>query len=170
MSQKTNHIASTERRSTDRRTGEVEFNRRCFDRRDKSFVYEKQVYLSDTNAVGNTYFAKYFEWQGIVRESFFFRCIFPDPAAFAQTGIKLITAEAHMQYRHETVLLDKVIIKLKLGRVRRTSAELLFTFRDKSTNRLIGEGNQIVVFADSKGKPIPMPSIVIQNLQPFINR
>lgn len=161
---------STERRNKDRRVHVTDYDRRCFDRRDRAFVYEKQVYLSDTNAVGNTYFAKYFEWQGIVRESFFFRCLFPDPQAFAKSGIKLITAEAHMKYKHETVLLDRVIIRLKMGRVRRTSAELLFKFLDKKTNRLIGEGSQVVVFADSTGKPIPMPEIVVQNLKPFTGK
>lgn len=162
--------SANEQRRQDRRVHQVEFDRRCFDRRDKAFVYEKQVYLSDTNAVGNTYFAKYFEWQGIVRESFFFKCLFPDPAAFAKSGIKLITAEAHMKYKHETVLLDKVVIKLTMGKVRRASAELLFTFRDKNTNKLIGEGSQVVVFADNTGKPIPMPDVVIKNLKPFINK
>jgi len=75
-----------------------------------------------------------------------------------------------MKYKHETVLLDKVVIKLTMGKVRRASAELLFTFRDKNTNKLIGEGSQVVVFADNTGKPIPMPDVVIKNLKPFINK
>src|SRR5436189_1700927 len=89
-------FAGAERRGPDRRNYDVDFDRRCFDRRDRAFVFQKTVYLSDTNAFGNTYFAKYFEWQGMVRESFFKRCLVSDYKAFIASGIKLITAEAEM--------------------------------------------------------------------------
>src|SRR5437762_1629723 len=92
------NTASAERRNTDRRNIGIEFNRRCYDRRDRAFVFLKTVYLSDTNAFGNTYFAKYFEWQGMARESFFNRVLFPDQQAFLASGIKLITAEAEHKY------------------------------------------------------------------------
>ena len=32
-------------------------------------------YLKDTNLYGNIYFARYFEWQGVVREAFLYECL-----------------------------------------------------------------------------------------------
>ena len=33
------------------------------------------IYLKDSNAFMNTYFARYFEWQGVCRERWFHECI-----------------------------------------------------------------------------------------------
>jgi hypothetical protein len=35
----------------------------------KTFVYDFSVYLKDSNAYGNNYFSKVFEWQGVCREA-----------------------------------------------------------------------------------------------------
>lgn len=157
-----------ERRSNDRRLQSVEFDRRCFDRRDGAFVFEKTVYLSDTNAFGNTYFAKYFEWQGMAREAFVKRCLVPDFRQLVMTGVKLITREAHHRYKHETVVYDRVIIRLRVGAPKHMSVELLFTFLDKATGRLVGEGRQVICFANAQGKLIPVPEVIAKNIRPFI--
>jgi len=158
-----------EKRTADRRQSEVEFDRRCFDRRDGSFVFEKTVYLSDTNAFGNTYFAKYFEWQGMAREAFVKRCLVPDFKQLVATGIKLITAEAYHKYKHETVVYDRVLIKLRVGPRRRSTVELLFTFTDKVTGQLVGEGRQVIAFANAKGRLIRVPEIIAKNLKAFMS-
>jgi enediyne core biosynthesis thioesterase len=44
----------------------------------KTFKHSIDVYLKDSNATGNIYFARYFEWQGICREKWFFECISAD--------------------------------------------------------------------------------------------
>lgn len=108
----------SEKRAHDRRTQEIDFDRRCFDRRDRAFVFYKTVYLSDTNAFGNTYFAKYIEWQGMARESFFERFLVPMQyqEAFLKSGIKMITAEVEHKYLSETRFTDRIEIRLKMGK------------------------------------------------------
>ena len=158
-----------EKRGVNRRTQDVDFDRRCFDRRDGAFVFEKTVYLSDTNAFGNTYFAKYFEWQGMAREAFVKRCLVPDFKQLVMSGVKLITAEAYHKYKHETVVYDRVLIRLKVGPRRRSTVELLFTFVDKTTGRLIGQGRQVIAFANAKGRLIRVPEMIAKNIKPFMS-
>ena len=51
-------------------------------RRNRQILHEKDdyphvvdIYLKDSNAFMNTYFARYFEWQGVCRERWFHECI-----------------------------------------------------------------------------------------------
>jgi enediyne biosynthesis thioesterase len=150
-----------ENRTQDRRTNQIIVERRQFNRREKEFLFEKRVYLTDTNAMGNTYFANYFDWQGMIREDFV-RYILPDYAAFLRTGIKLITLEASMKYYYESILFDDVIIKMKLNDIKKTSIELLFTFTNKTTGKLLGEGRQKIAFASPEGRYIPVPMELVQ--------
>ncbi|SRR5258706_4862832 len=158
------------KRKKDRRGAQVEFDRRCFDRRDRAFLFNKTVFLSDTNAFGNTYFAKYFEWQGMARESFFERFLVPMQyqEAFIKSGIKMITVEAEHKYLAETRFTDRIEIRLKLGKVRRASAELLFVFTNRRNGKIVGKGRQIVTFANAHGKLIPLPDIIRANVKPFL--
>ena len=158
------------KRAAERRTSQIEFDRRCFDRRDRAFLFNKTVFLSDTNAFGNTYFAKYFEWQGMARESFFERFLVPleYQEAFLKSGIKMITVEAEHKYLSETRFTDRIEIRLKLGKVRHASAELLFTFTNRRSGRVVGRGRQIVTFANARGKLIPLPDIIRHNVKPFL--
>ena len=159
-----------ELRKVDRRHQDIEFDRRCFDRRDRAFVFNKTVYLSDTNAFGNTYFAKYFEWQGMARESFFERFLVPMQfqQKFFESGIKMITVEAEQKFLSETRFTDRIEIRVKMGKVRGASAELLFLFKNRRNGKLIGRGRQMVTFANALGKIIPLPDIIRHNLKPFM--
>ena len=56
------------RRQNDRRLTEKFFVPRQFLRREKLFIYERRIYLSDTNSFQNVYFAKYYEFLGEARE------------------------------------------------------------------------------------------------------
>lgn len=44
----------------------------------KTFHHTIDIYLKDSNAYANTYFSRYFEWQGVCRERWFHRCISAD--------------------------------------------------------------------------------------------
>lgn len=163
-----NGTTRSERRNlSERRRSQVPFDRRSFDRRNRCYYVTKIVYLSDTNAFGNTYFAKYFEWQGIARESFLARHLVPDVGVLFKTGIKLITAEASHVYKHETGVFDRVRIEVRTGPPKNATVELLFTFKDERTGNLIGKGRQKIAFADHKGKLIRVPPVIAENLKRF---
>lgn len=158
-------INQDRRAAPDRRQPGPWFNRRNTNRRAKEFVLDHNVYLSDTNLVGNTYFAKHFEWQGHVREAFLFHVVnFPE---FAKLGVKLITKEASCEYMSESTLGDPVALTLKVGKVTYARLELLFTFIHKITGKVISCGRQLIVFGGPKGKPIGIPDMILKGISPY---
>lgn len=133
---------------------------------EREFTFEKTVYLTDTNAFGNTYFARYFDWQGMAREEFF-RTIAGDYKRFLDARIKFITIEASIKYHSESILFDTVIIKVSPCNVKVTTFELVFTYTNKSTGKLIAEGRQKIGFADAKGDVIPIPEELLKGWEQF---
>lgn len=122
-------------------------------------VFSRRVYLSDTNAEGNTYFANYFEWQGMAREDFF-RVAVPDHMELLRSGIKLITVSAWMKFERETHLFDEVSIKIRTVSLKKMSMELEFTFLSEKTHEIVALGGQKLAFADSEGHLVPIPSSI----------
>lgn len=116
----------------------------------KSFTYEHTVYLKDTNAFGNTYFANYFVWQGMAREAFL-KFLLVDPTPLMTSGIKMITVRAHTEYYHETVCYDDVLIKAHSENMKRCTFDLIFNFYNKRTSQLIAKGYQTIAFANANG-------------------
>lgn len=126
----------------------------------KEFNFEKTVYLEDTNAFGNAYFARYFDWQGTAREEFF-KQIMPNPKILMESGIKFITISASMEYQKEAVLYDEIIINVKPTKVRMTTFELIFRFIRKSNQEVIAEGRQKIGFTNASGKIIAIPAQIL---------
>ncbi len=91
----------------------------------KTFKHPIDIYLKDSNATGNVYFARYFEWQGICREKWFFECIAAD--MLQSIGV-FITKEAQQSYMHETYAFQKVDCEVNTFAIRQCSFSLLFKF------------------------------------------
>ena len=127
---------------------------------ERDFVFEKTVYLTDTNLFGNVYFARYFDWQGMAREAFFKQMV-GDFSAFMRKGIKFVTIKASISYHHETVAFDEVIIKVRPENLKVTTVELVFTYINKKTGVLVAEGRQKIGFVDRLAKVIPIPGEII---------
>jgi len=132
----------------------------------KEFIFEKTIYLCDTNAFGNAYFSKYFEWQGMAREAFF-RVIMPDPFYLMNTGTKLITKRAAVEYKHEVYLYDDIEIGIKVGAVKPASSDLIFNYRRKRDKLLFAVGYQSILFADKEGRPIKIPKEIVEKARPY---
>ncbi|MCM8782027.1 MAG: acyl-CoA thioesterase [Candidatus Omnitrophica bacterium] len=133
---------------------------------EKEFIFEKTVYLTDTNLFGNTYFARYFDWQGMAREAFF-KQIVGDFNKFLQSRIKLVTIEAYIKYHHEVTLFDEVIIKVKPDNIQIATFNLIFTYLNKKTGQLVAEGRQKIGFVDSNNKAIPIPKKLKEGWERF---
>lgn len=127
----------------------------------KEFIFEKTVYLTDTNLYGNVYFARYFDWQGMAREEFF-RQVVGEDNKILKMGIKLVTIEAHIKYHHEVTLFDRVIIKVKPDNIRITTFDLVFTYLNGKTGQSVAEGKQKIGFVDSANKVIPIPKELVE--------
>lgn len=135
----------------------------------KEFVFEKTIYLADTNIYGNAYFSRYFDWQGMAREEFL-RQVLPDYVSFLKSGTKLVTKSASVEYIHEITPLEIVVICVTIGEVKRASFELIFTYKNKNTDQVIATGKQRVFLVDAQDKIIPIPTPLKEGARDYLNK
>ncbi|MBI4356089.1 MAG: acyl-CoA thioesterase [Candidatus Omnitrophica bacterium] len=128
------------------------------DLENRVFVYDRRVYLTDTNLEGNVYFSRYFDWQGVAREEYF-RVAVPDHMQILQSGYKLITVNAWMSYKREATLFDEIRIAIKTKNFTHTSFDMLFAFMNKKANDIIAFGGQKLAFAQN-GKLVSIPPTI----------
>jgi acyl-CoA thioesterase FadM len=136
---------------------------------EKEFIFEKVVYLGDTNMFGNVYFARYFDWQGEAREAFFNKTV-PDSLIIFKSGIKFVTIEASIKYNKEAIVFNEILIKVKAENFKITTLDLVFTYLDKKTGELIAIGRQKIGFVDSNNKVIPIPDQLKNAWRKFIEK
>lgn len=127
------------------------------------FVFEKTIYLTDTNALGNAYFARYFDWQGMAREEFL-RRLLPDPVAFFGAGMKIFTVKAETEYKSGLALYDELQIEIRTTNIKKTSFEFIFFLRHKLDGQLAALGRQRFCVIDAKGAFAIIPSPMKENL------
>jgi acyl-CoA thioesterase FadM len=128
----------------------------------RTFHHEIDIYLKDSNAYANTYFSRYFEWQGICRERWFHKCISAD--MLQSLGV-FITKRAHQEYIHETFPFQTVQCRLNTFEVKQCSFYLLFEFL--VGGEVASNGYQQIVFA-SHGKRIQrLPDEVLAKMREY---
>ena len=128
----------------------------------KTFHHSIDIYLKDSNAYMNTYFSRYFEWQGVCRERWFFQCIAPD--LLRSQGV-FITKRAHQEYVHETFPFQTVDCELNTFNVSRCSFYLLFRFLVDGA--LVSTGYQQIVFASDDKRIQRLPEDVILRIREY---
>lgn len=127
-----------------------------------TFRHSIDIFLKDSNAYGNTYFARYFEWQGVCRERWFHQCITAD---MLQTQGVFITKNAHQNYVRETFPFQSVACELNTQDVRQCSFTLNFRFM--VDGMLISNGYQQIVFA-THGKRIQrLPEQILKKIRQY---
>ncbi|MDH4274036.1 MAG: thioesterase family protein [Gammaproteobacteria bacterium] len=130
-----------------------------------TYQHEIVPYLKESNAYGNIYFSRYFEWQGMCREMWFCECIFPN--MFEIKGA-LVTKFAHNDYEQELFPFQKIICLLNSANVRRTSFELMFRFYSRDTNQLVARGTQKIGLVDTNSKrPIKIPTEILEKIRRY---
>ena len=128
----------------------------------RTFSHALTIYLKDSNAYGNTYFARYFEWQGVCRERWFYECIAPD---MLQAEGVFITKHAQQDYVHETFPFQDISCQLNAYDIRKCSFWLEFRFY--SGNELVSIGRQQIVFANHAKTISALPAHVIAKIRQF---
>jgi len=126
------------------------------------FKHAFDIYLKDSNAYTNTYFARYFEWQGVCRERWFHQCISAD---MLQSQGVFITKRAHTEYVHETFPFQTVECELNSFDVRHCSFYLLFRF--KVGGQLVASGYQQIVFASLTKQIQRLPADVLTKIRAY---
>ncbi len=128
----------------------------------QTFRHTIDIYLKDSNAYTNTYFARYFEWQGICRERWFHKCISAD--MLQNLGV-FITKQAHQEYVHETFPFQSVDCELNCFDVRHCSFYLLFQF--KLGDKLVSTGYQQIVFATHDKRIQRFPDDILAKIKSY---
>lgn len=128
----------------------------------RTFRHSIDIYLKDSNAYTNTYFSRYFEWQGVCRERWFHEHISSD--MLQKQGV-FITKSAHQNYVRETFPFQKVDCQLHTFDVKQCSFYLLFQFF--VAGHLVSNGYQQIVFADHNKKIIRLPEHILNKIRQY---
>jgi len=127
-----------------------------------TFHHKISIFLKDSNAYGNTYFARYFEWQGICREKWFYECISRD---MLQAEGVFITKRAENDYLQETFPFQEVSCEVNTYDVRKCSFWLEFRFY--SEGHPISVGRQQIVFANHAKQITALPELVLKRIKRY---
>jgi enediyne core biosynthesis thioesterase len=127
-----------------------------------TFRHSIDIYLKDSNAYANTYFSRYFEWQGICRERWFHQCISAD---MLQTQGVFITKNAHQDYVHETFPFQTVECELNSQDVKQCSFNLIFSFF--VAGNLVSKGSQQIVFASHNKRIQRLPGHILEKVRKY---
>lgn len=133
-------------------------------KKNKTFHYFIDVCLKDSNAYGNTYFARYFEWQGVCRERWFYDCISAD--MLQSLGV-FITKDAHQEYVHETFPFQQVDCEVNTFAIKQCSFSLLFRFY--VGRKLVAKGHQQIVFANKEKRITRLPEDILEKIRQYEN-
>ncbi|MGB1328274.1 MAG: acyl-CoA thioesterase [Porticoccaceae bacterium] len=130
----------------------------------QTYKHELTPFLKDSNAYGNIYFARYFEWQGICREMWFTECIYSN--MFEMDGA-FLTRAAHNDYVQEVLPFQKIYCELNINNLKKTCFDLLFKFFNEKSE-IVSKGYQTVVYTDLATKCIKkLPADVIAKVKRY---
>lgn len=113
----------------------------------KWFVHSHVVSYSETNSVGNVYFAQYAMWVGKARELFFNECL-PD-FDIENTSFYILTRSFTHKYVRETREFNVAATKIRIKKYNRKFVTLEHAVYD-GDGHLLGEGEQSLMFVASK--------------------
>lgn len=131
-----------------------------------TWQYELTPYLKDSNAYGNIYFARYFEWQGLCREKWFNECVCHD--MFELKG-SLVTRSAANDYIASIFPFQKVRCLLNTQHIKAASFDLVFRFYDQESNKLLSMGRQKIALIDSGSKkPVRFPKDILEKVRFYV--
>lgn len=128
----------------------------------RTFRHHIDIYLKDSNAYANTYFSRYFEWQGVCRERWFHQCVRAD--MLQQEGV-FITKRAHQEYLQETFPFQTVDCQLNTYEVKQCSFYLVFQFLVNGAQ--VSNGYQQIVFASHDKRIKRLPEDVLATLREY---
>lgn len=128
----------------------------------KSYDYAFHTTLKHSNATQNIYFSNYIEWQGVVRERWFFECI--DNQMLQNQGV-FVTKQVHQYYLKEGFPFQTVSCRLNTFNIQRCSFCLLFRFQ--IDGELISSGFQQIAFTNHSKRVTRLPQAVLEKIRAF---
>lgn len=129
----------------------------------KTYQKTLDIYLKDSNSYQNVYFCRYFEWQGICRESWFAEEVVKD--FFALEGV-LSTKMAHNEYIKPLFPFQKVTCLLNTYKVRQCSLFLLFRFFNQN-DEPVSIGYQKIGYVNKTGNALRLPKDILEKIKMY---
>ena len=120
------------------------------------FEYRHLVTFGDTNTAGSVYFANYFAWQGECREKLLAQ-FYPEFAHDLKHGFGMNTEYAQQHFFSEAALFDHLVIRLTVTALTRSRIEFEFEFLREPDGKLLGRGQQAVIWTNAQHHPSLMP-------------
>jgi len=132
----------------------------------KWFEIRLTATYSDTNSVGNVYFANYVSWVGKARELFFRRCM-PD-FDLKDTPFYILTRNFNHKFVREAREFEEIIVRLRIKTYNRKFVKLEHQLFN-SSRQLLGEGEQSLMFVTTDNYSLTdIPSDVVVAFTPHV--
>lgn len=135
----------------------------------KYFEYRLAVSFSDTNVVGNVYFANYFIWQGKCREEFL-RMYAPGVLQDFRSGCGMVTQECSCVFHHETFAFEEIVIRMRLDRLTWMAVTMGFEYfrlEPPGLPMLVAEGRQTAAWVNAQHKLAMFPRYLYEAIGRF---
>jgi acyl-CoA thioesterase FadM len=129
---------------------------------ENTFVTTLDTSLKHSNATQNIYFSNYVEWQGAIRERWFYECIAHN--MLQDQGV-FVTKEVQHCYLKEAFPFQTIECHLNSFHIQRCAFRLLFMyFNDEA---LLGYGYQHIVFTDHEKRIVRLPYIILEKIKEY---
>jgi len=131
----------------------------------KNFIHKVKVYYEDTDAGGVVYYSNYLKFLERARTEALFNIGLSNKKIKDDFGALIIVKSCNIQYKKSAYLEDELKVRSFVKSITKTSF-IMNQFITKK-DELIIEAQIHLVFINSLGKPIKIPSIIFDNFKPY---
>ena len=134
----------------------------------KEFLWDHVPTFSETNLVGNVYFAVYAAWQGSCREHFLLTHAPGTVAQLQSRELALVTLSMSMDYLAECFAGDHLTVGMSVAAI--DAGRVTMTFRFRRDGQVVATGRQSVAAMKIHGgrlAPCPLPADFAAALERF---
>ena len=131
----------------------------------KNFIHKVKVYYEDTDAGGVVYYSNYLKFLERARTEALFNIGLSNKKIKDDFGALIIVKSCNIQYKKSAYLEDELKVRSFVKGITKTSF-FMNQFITKK-DQLIIEAQIHLVFINSLGKPIKIPSIIFDNFKPY---
>ncbi len=131
----------------------------------KNFFHKLKVYYEDTDAGGIVYYANYLKFIERARTEALVTLGFNNKKIKEDFGSLIIVKSCNIEYKISAYLEDELTVRSFVKSITKTSF-FMSQFITRGDD-LIAEAKVHLVFVNTKGKPMRIPSTLFQNFKPY---
>ncbi|NMN68130.1 acyl-CoA thioester hydrolase [Candidatus Pelagibacter ubique] len=131
----------------------------------ENFYHKLKVYYEDTDAGGVVYYANYLKFLERARTEALVTLGFNNRKIKKDFGALIIVKSCNIEYKISAYLEDELNIRSFVKSITKTSF-IMDQFISRGEDLLV-EAKVHLVFVNSKGKPIKIPSSLFQDFKPY---